>query len=110
MRSLRWAIAARTSGCRDEVAQVAHALLDNARVHAAPSAVDVRARSREGMATLYVEDRGPEITRCTERLMFERGRRRRAEVRFRSVYRPTTDGRPGWIVDGRSTAQPAVAR
>jgi signal transduction histidine kinase len=60
-------------GRRDEVAQVVLALLDNARVHAAASAVDVRARSRDGMTTLYVEDRGPGITRATVRTMFERG-------------------------------------
>jgi signal transduction histidine kinase len=48
-------------GCRDDVAQAVFALLDNARVHAAPSAVDVRATSREGTTTLYVEDRGPGI-------------------------------------------------
>jgi signal transduction histidine kinase len=48
-------------GCRDDVAQAVFALLDNARVHAAPSAVDVRATSHEGTTTLYVEDRGPGI-------------------------------------------------
>ena len=50
-------------GCRDDTAQVVLALLDNARVHAAPSAVDVRATLRGGTTTLYVEDRGPGITR-----------------------------------------------
>lgn len=62
-------------GCRDEVTQVVLALLDNARLHAAPSPVDVRARSRDGMTTLYVEDRGPGITRIGGQPMFERGRR-----------------------------------
>lgn len=60
-------------GCRDDVTQVVVALLDNARIHAAPSAVDVRARSSEGTTTLYVEDRGPGVARIN--LMFKRGRR-----------------------------------
>ena len=38
-------------GCRDDVAQVVFALLDNARVHAARSAVDVRATDRGGITT-----------------------------------------------------------
>ena len=49
-------------GCRDDVAQVVLALLDNARVHAAPR----RSMCERGCAaatTLYVEDRGPGITR-----------------------------------------------
>ena len=49
-------------GCRDEVTQAVLALLDNARVHAAPSPVDIRATSRKGTTTLYVEDRGLGIT------------------------------------------------
>jgi signal transduction histidine kinase len=61
-------------GCRDDAAQVVFALLDNARVHAAPSAVDVRATSREGTITLYVEDRGPGITAIGGQPMFKRGR------------------------------------
>jgi signal transduction histidine kinase len=61
-------------GCRDDVAQVVFALLDNARVHAAPSAVDVRATLRDGKTTLYVEDRGPGITGIGQP-MFQRGGR-----------------------------------
>jgi signal transduction histidine kinase len=48
-------------GCREDLAQVVFALLDNARVHAAPSAVDVRVMLDAGTTTLYVEDRGPGI-------------------------------------------------
>ena len=61
-------------GCRDDLAEVVFALLDNARVHADPSAVDVRARLRKGTTTLYVEDRGPGITRIGCRPTFKPGR------------------------------------
>jgi signal transduction histidine kinase len=60
-------------GCRDDAAQVVLGLLDNARVHA-PSAIDVRATSRVGTTTLYVEDRGPGIGGVGSEAMFERGR------------------------------------
>ncbi len=59
-------------GERDIVAQVVLALLDNARVHAAPSPVDVRIGVEAGVATLFVEDRGPGID---GQRMFTRGRR-----------------------------------
>ncbi len=62
-------------GCRDEVTQAVLALLDNARVHAAPSPVDIRATSRKGTTTLYVEDRGPGITSISGQPTFKRGRR-----------------------------------
>lgn len=62
-------------GCRDGVAQVVLALLDNARLHAAPSPIDVRTTVGEGRTTLYVEDRGSGITRIGGHLMFKRGRR-----------------------------------
>lgn len=62
-------------GCCDDLAQVVLALLDNARVHAAGSPVDVRAISSGWTTTLYVEDRGPGMTRIDSRRMFERGRR-----------------------------------
>jgi signal transduction histidine kinase len=61
-------------GCRDGAAQVVLALLDNARVHASPSAIDVRVTSLAGTTTLYVEDRGPGITGAGGQAMFERGR------------------------------------
>lgn len=61
-------------GCRDDVAEVVFALLDNARVHAASSAVDVRATLHDGMTTLYVEDRGPGIAGIGQP-MFKRGGR-----------------------------------
>jgi signal transduction histidine kinase len=62
-------------GCRDDVAQVVLALLDNARVHAAPSAVDIRATDRGGTTTLYIEDRGPGMKRLDGQAIFKRGRR-----------------------------------
>ena len=61
-------------GCRDDAVQVVFALLDNARVHAAPSEVDVRATSHKGTTTLYVEDRGLGITGSGGDTMFKRGR------------------------------------
>ncbi len=57
-------------GSQEDVAQAVVALLDNARVHAAPSAVDVRVDVEGGAATLFVEDRGPGIE---GRRMFVRG-------------------------------------
>ena len=62
-------------GCRDDAAQVVCALLDNARVHAPGSEVDVRATLDGGTTTLYVEDRGPGISGIGGRSMFKRGRR-----------------------------------
>ena len=62
------------TGCRDDVAQAVFALLDNARVHAAPSAVDVRATSDGGTTTLYVEDRGPGIVGIGGQPTLKRGR------------------------------------
>lgn len=62
-------------GCRDDAAEVVFALLDNARVHAARSAVDVRATTRAGTTTLYVEDRGLGFTSIGGRPIFKRGRR-----------------------------------
>lgn len=60
-------------GCRDDLAEVAFALLDNARVHASPSIVDVRATTARGTTTLYVEDRGPGIGRIGRKPLFRRG-------------------------------------
>ena len=62
-------------GFRDDVAQVVFALLDNARVHAARSAVDIRATDRGGITTLYIEDRGPGIKGTSGKAMFKRGHR-----------------------------------
>ena len=63
------------NGTRDDVAQVVLALLDNGRVHAAPSALDVQATLGEGTTTLHVEDRGPGVTRVGGNLFFKRGAR-----------------------------------
>jgi signal transduction histidine kinase len=64
----------RVEGSRELTAQVVLALLDNARVHAR-SEVDVRATSREGFTTLYIEDRGLGIPAAAGEPAFERGRR-----------------------------------
>ena len=62
-------------GCRDDAAEVVFALLDNARVHAAHSAVDVRATVSHTATTLYVEDRGRGISGVGGHSIFKRGRR-----------------------------------
>jgi len=62
-------------GWRDQTAQVVLALLDNARVHAAPAPVDVRALVHNGTTTLYVEDRGPGLSRIGGQPSFEHGGR-----------------------------------
>ncbi len=61
-------------GCRDDAAQVVFTLLDNARVHAAASTVDIRATLHEGTTTLYVEDRGLGIIGIGGEPVFKRGR------------------------------------
>jgi len=60
-------------GSREHTAQVVLALLDNARVHA-HSEVDIRVTSRQGLTTLYIEDRGVGITSTAGQATFERGR------------------------------------
>lgn len=60
-------------GRRESTAQVLVALLDNARHHAPGSPVDVRAATRAGVALLYVEDRGPGMSRGMYERVFERG-------------------------------------
>jgi signal transduction histidine kinase len=62
-------------GRRDHLTQVVVALLDNARVHAAPSPVDIRVARSDVSATLYIEDRGPGIAHIGSSQMFRRGRR-----------------------------------
>jgi signal transduction histidine kinase len=46
-------------GHRDGTAEAVLTLLDNARIHAAPSSVDIWANVGDEMTSLYVEDRGP---------------------------------------------------
>lgn len=60
-------------GRRHSTAQVVLALLNNARQHAAPSPVEVRASVLGGSVVLYVEDRGTTITGRYRKRMFERG-------------------------------------
>jgi signal transduction histidine kinase len=61
-------------GSSDAVVEVLFALLDNARVHAAGSPVDIRATERADSVKIFVEDRGPGMDRSTRETMFERGR------------------------------------
>jgi signal transduction histidine kinase len=63
----------RVQGRADDTAQAVYSLLDNARKHAAPSAVDVRATVRGGTTTLYVEDRGRGLDRDIDQRCFESG-------------------------------------
>ena len=60
-------------GRRHDTAQVVFALLDNARQHAAPSPVDIRATVCAEVTTLYVEDCGNGITGPIRERVFERG-------------------------------------
>jgi signal transduction histidine kinase len=60
-------------GCPDAARQVVVALLDNARRHAAGSPVELRTTRRDGVVTLFVEDRGPGIARRRCARVFERG-------------------------------------
>ena len=61
------------AGRRDDTAQVVFTLLDNARKHAAMSAIDVRATVRGAATTLYVEDDGIGISSALCERLFERG-------------------------------------
>ena len=61
------------TGRRHDTAQVVFALLDNARKHAAPSPVDIRATVRGGVTTLFIEDYGNGITGPLRERVFERG-------------------------------------
>jgi signal transduction histidine kinase len=60
-------------GRRDSTAQVVLALLDNARHHAAPSPVEVRATVLCGAVALYVEDRGRGLSGMLPERLFDRG-------------------------------------
>jgi signal transduction histidine kinase len=60
-------------GCRASAAQVLLTLLDNARCHAAPSPVDVRATPLGDIAALYVEDRGKGLAGRSPERLFDRG-------------------------------------
>jgi signal transduction histidine kinase len=60
-------------GCRASTAQVVLTLLDNARHHAAPSPVDLRATLLGDIAALYVEDRGKGVAGLSPERLFDRG-------------------------------------
>jgi signal transduction histidine kinase len=60
-------------GCPASTAQVVLTLLDNARQHAAPSPVDLRATLLGDIAALYVEDRGKGLAGLSPDRLFERG-------------------------------------
>lgn len=59
-------------GTRDHTVQVVFGLLDNARVHAPGSTVDLRVATGNGTTTLYVEDRGPGCRGTRGRHPFDR--------------------------------------
>jgi signal transduction histidine kinase len=59
--------------CPATTAQVVLTLLDNARQHAGPSPVDVRATLLGEMAALYVEDRGKGLAGLSPERLFDRG-------------------------------------
>lgn len=60
-------------GRRDSTAQVVLALLDNARQHAAPSAVDLRASTLRDAVVLDVQDRGCGIASASRQQVFKLG-------------------------------------
>jgi signal transduction histidine kinase len=60
-------------GCPASTAQVVLALLDNARQHAAASAVDVRVTVLGSVVALYVEDRGKGLSGLVPERLFDRG-------------------------------------
>ncbi len=60
-------------GRRDSTAQIVLALLDNARHHAAPSPVEVRATVLCGAVALYIEDRGRGVSGPSPERLFDRG-------------------------------------
>ena len=84
-------------GRRDDTAQAVFTLLDNARKHAAMSAIDVRATVCGGATTLYVEDDGIGITSELGERLFERGARGDASsgCGYRPVHRPAAHDRAG---------------
>ena len=60
-------------GRRDDTAQVVFTLLDNARKHAAMSAVEFRVAVCGSATTLFIEDDGTGIPRGLGQRLFERG-------------------------------------
>ena len=60
-------------GRRDDAAQVVFTVLDNARKHAAMSAVELRVAVSGAATTLYIEDDGIGITSALGERLFERG-------------------------------------
>jgi two-component system sensor histidine kinase TctE len=55
--------------------QVLRNLLDNARLYAPGSPVDIRAEQRDEWVVLLVEDQGPGVPLPVRKAVFERGRR-----------------------------------
>ncbi len=62
-------------GRADDVAQVVHALLTNAKRHAVGSPVDVVVQRADGFALIRVEDRGPGVCESQREAIFGRGER-----------------------------------
>jgi signal transduction histidine kinase len=67
-------------GRSDDIAQVVHALLTNARRHAEHSPVDVMVERADGFALIRVEDRGPGVCSSQRQTIFERGERGNARA------------------------------
>lgn len=62
-------------GNANKTVQVVRTLLDNAARYAPGSPVHIRAERREDWVAVFVEDRGPGVSRADRRHIFERGRR-----------------------------------
>ncbi len=62
-------------GRSDDVVQIVHGLLTNARRHAPGSPVDVVVRSAAGFAVIRVDDRGPGVAAGRREQIFGRGHR-----------------------------------
>ena len=98
-------------GRRDDTAQAVFTLLDNARKHAAMSAIDVRA-TVHAATTLYVEDDGIGISSTLCERLFEHGVRGEASAGRgpRPVHRPAPHDRTGRNARRRATNPAAVHR
>ena len=70
----------RVRGSQDGIAEVVQTLLDNARVHAGDTPVDIEVLGHGGDVTITVADRGPGVPAELQPSIFERGTRREGSV------------------------------